>query len=63
TPAPAPVTPAPPTTPAVADAAGEARAAYQRALDALRAGDFATFGEELRNLDERLSDLERLSQP
>ncbi|MDQ3700992.1 MAG: UPF0182 family protein [Chloroflexota bacterium] len=41
------------------DAAREARAAYQRALEALRGGDFGRFGDELRALDERLRELEQ----
>jgi uncharacterized membrane protein (UPF0182 family) len=55
-PAPGPAPPA--VSPAASAAAREARAAYQRALEALRNGDFARFGEELRNLDERLRQLE-----
>jgi uncharacterized protein len=65
----APGVPAPPGVPIapgapVADetlvaAARDARAAYQRSLDALRAGDFATFGDELRRLEQHLADLER----
>ena len=51
--------PAGPAVPAdVSAAAREARAAYQRALDALRGGDFAGFGDELRQLDDRLRRLE-----
>ena len=40
------------------EAARAARETYQRALEALRAGDFAKFGDELRHLDEQLSQLE-----
>ncbi len=40
-------------------AAREARAAYQRALEALRSGEFGRFGDELRGLDERLRELEQ----
>jgi uncharacterized membrane protein (UPF0182 family) len=40
--------------------AGEARAAYQRALDAQRAGDWAKYGEEIKRLGELL---ERMKQP
>ncbi|MBI3973212.1 MAG: UPF0182 family protein [Chloroflexi bacterium] len=36
-----------------------AREAYDQALEALRAGDFARFGEELKRLDQHLRDLER----
>jgi uncharacterized protein len=39
----------------------DARSAYDRALDALKAGDFSRFGTELRTLDERLRDMERAS--
>jgi uncharacterized membrane protein (UPF0182 family) len=60
-------TPAPPeppaVTPAVGAAAREARAAYERALAALRAGDFAGFGEELKGLDQRLRELEGATPP
>ena len=59
--------PPPPTLPPAASAATsaaarEARAAYQRALEALRGGDFGRFGEELRNLDTRLAELERTAE-
>ena len=37
----------------------DARGAYDRAIDALKAGDFAKFGTELRGLDDRLRELER----
>ncbi len=37
----------------------DARSAYDRALDALKAGDFSRFGTELRTLDDRLRDMER----
>ena len=40
--------------------AGDARAAYQRALDAQRAGDWAKYGEEIKRLGELL---ERMKQP
>jgi len=40
--------------------AGESRAAYQRALDAQRAGDWAKYGEEIKRLGELL---ERMKQP
>jgi uncharacterized membrane protein (UPF0182 family) len=64
-PGPAPGTGPPQTpvapSPQVAAAAGAARETYQRALDALRAGEFARFGEELRALETQLSDIERMS--
>ena len=44
---------------AVAETARAARETYQRALEALRAGDFARFGEELRRLEEQLARLEQ----
>jgi hypothetical protein len=59
-PAPTPVaagTPAPPES--AAAAARDARDTYDRAVEALRSGDFAKFGEELKNLDDRLRDVER----
>jgi uncharacterized membrane protein (UPF0182 family) len=50
----------PPTAPpGVSEAARAARETYQRAVEALRAGDFARFGEELRRLDEQLATLEQ----
>ncbi|HEU5317835.1 MAG TPA: UPF0182 family protein [Chloroflexota bacterium] len=59
-PAPAASTPTVPRVPAgVSEAARAARETYQRALDALRGGDFARFGEELRRLEEQLSQLEQ----
>ena len=53
--------PSPPqtTTPATAETARAARETYQRAVEALRAGDFARFGEELRRLEEQLAALEQ----
>ena len=42
-----------------AEAARAARETYDRAIDALRSGDFARFGDELKNLDDRLRDVER----
>ncbi len=36
---------------------------WQRAQEALRAGDFARFGEELRRLEELLAQLERAAAP
>jgi uncharacterized protein len=47
--------PAPAATPAVLDLAAEARAAYERALAAQRAGDWAKYGEEIRRLGDILS--------
>jgi uncharacterized membrane protein (UPF0182 family) len=43
--------------PNVAQLAAEAQIRYQRAQDALRAGDFARYGEELRGLEETLNTL------
>lgn len=37
----------------------DARSAYDRAVDALKAGDFARFGAELKSLDDRLLELDR----
>jgi uncharacterized membrane protein (UPF0182 family) len=61
TPGAGPALPAPggAASPEVGAAAGAAREAYQRAHDALRAGDFGRFGDELRRLDELLAQLER----
>ncbi|MFN2446478.1 MAG: UPF0182 family protein [Vicinamibacterales bacterium] len=59
-PAAAPVTeastlPVPPVTaPGLAQLAEEANQIYRRALDAQRAGDWATYGEEIRRLGELL---------
>ncbi|MEW6321072.1 MAG: UPF0182 family protein [Acidobacteriota bacterium] len=50
-----PAADAPPMVPALAQLAEEARATYQRALDAQRAGDWARYGEEIRRLGEILS--------
>jgi len=62
-----PAAPAAPAAPApTAPTSGAARAAreiYQRAVEALRAGDFARFGEELRRLEEQLAELERGAAP
>jgi uncharacterized membrane protein (UPF0182 family) len=41
----------------------DARSAYDRAVDALKAGDFARFGSELKNLDDRLRELDRDVSP
>ena len=55
--------PAPAAGPATSESweqlAGEARAAYQHAIEAQRAGDWAKYGEEIRRLGELL---ERLRQ-
>jgi uncharacterized membrane protein (UPF0182 family) len=55
----APAPPAGAGTPEWERMAGEARAAYQRALDAQRAGDWAKYGEEIKRLGELL---ERMKQ-
>lgn len=65
----APNQPAPPLLPGVptvpvADetliaAARNARAAYDRAQQALRSGDFATFGEQLSLLEQHLAEIDR----
>ena len=47
----------------VAATAREASETYQRAQDALRAGDFARFGDELRRLEEQLDRLQRAAAP
>jgi len=60
TPAGAPAAPAPAGGVEWDRMAGEARAAYQRALDAQRAGDWAKYGEEIKRLGELL---ERMKQP
>jgi uncharacterized membrane protein (UPF0182 family) len=61
-PAGAPTAPAPAAagTPEWDRMAGEARATYQRALDAQRAGDWAKYGDEIKRLGELL---ERMRQP
>jgi uncharacterized membrane protein (UPF0182 family) len=41
----------------------DARGAYDRAVDALKAGDFARFGSELKTLDDRLRELDRDTGP
>ena len=55
-PSPPPTGPAEPgaATASLAALAAEAQAAYQRALDAQRAGDWAKYGEEIRRLGEIL---------
>jgi len=57
-PAAAPATPATPA--AVGSLAAEARAHYDRAIAAQRAGDWAKYGEEIRALGEAL---ERMRRP
>ena len=44
-------------------AAGEAQQHYQRALEAQRAGDWARYGEEIRQLGEALKRLNAQPQP
>jgi uncharacterized protein len=57
----APAAPGAPATPAApGDLASEARAAYDRAMAAQRAGDWAKYGEEIRRLGEIL---QRMKQP
>src|SRR5688572_8971806 len=59
-PAPAPPTAAaPPGAPGVDAAAAEARAHYDRAIAAQRAGDWATYGAEIRALGEALERMRR----
>jgi uncharacterized membrane protein (UPF0182 family) len=41
--------------PALTQLAGEARAHYDRAVQAQRAGDWAKYGEELKRLGELLA--------
>jgi len=55
--------PAPAPTPAgdIADVVREAQAAYDRAQAALRQGDFATYGEELKRLEAALDRLAELT--
>jgi uncharacterized protein len=48
-------TPSPAPTPAAPDLAAEARAAYDRAIAAQRAGDWAKYGEEIKRLGEILA--------
>jgi uncharacterized membrane protein (UPF0182 family) len=57
---PAPTPAAAEGAPAAADLAEQARAHYERALQAQRAGDWARYGEEIERLGEVLS---RLSAP
>ena len=45
----------PPPPPALTQLADEARAHYDRALQAQRAGDWAKYGEELKRLGELLA--------
>lgn len=65
TPAPGAPTPTPsgglPTN--ISDLAREADAAYQRAQNALRAGDFATYGEETRRVEQLIQEIVRLTNP
>ena len=45
----------PASAPGVSQLAAEARAHYDRAVQAQRAGDWATYGEELKRLGELLA--------
>ena len=51
------------TAPVSRQTVRDARGAYDRAVDALKAGDFARFGSELKTLDDRLRDLDRETGP
>jgi uncharacterized membrane protein (UPF0182 family) len=51
--------PAAPGAPAAPDLASEARAAYERAMAAQRAGDWAKYGEEIRRLGELLQKMQQ----
>ena len=64
TPRPSP-TPPPAGTPSgnVAELAREADAAYQRAQEALRNGDFATYGSEIARVQELIQRIVQLSGP
>lgn len=55
------VAPLPPTTASVAQLATEAQQRYSRAQEALRAGDFARYGEEIRALETVLNQLATVS--
>ncbi len=57
--APTPGGPPAPATPADADLAGQARAHYQRALQAQREGNWALYGEEIKRLGEVLEKMVR----
>ncbi len=54
-----PAAPPPTSSPAWEQLAADAQAAYQRAIDAQRAGDWAKYGDEIKRLGELL---ERLKQ-
>jgi hypothetical protein len=56
-PGPSPTQGSPATSATVRQLAAEAQAQYRRAQDALRTGDFARYGEELRALEESLNRL------
>jgi uncharacterized membrane protein (UPF0182 family) len=69
TPAPASPTPAPTGTPAVtaptgsaADLAQQANAAFERAQAALQRGDFATYGQEIANVQRLIQQLVQVTQ-
>lgn len=49
----------PSAPPAIAELAAEARATYERALAAQKAGDWAAYGEEIKRLGEILSRMRR----
>jgi uncharacterized protein len=51
----APAAPGTPSSPAALALAAEARATYERALEAQKAGDWAKYGEEIRRLGEILA--------
>ena len=53
---------APGATATTAELAAEARAAYQRAIEAQRAGDWAKYGEEVKRLGELLDRLAKQPQ-
>jgi uncharacterized membrane protein (UPF0182 family) len=51
--------PGPPPTAEISGLAAEARAHYERAIQAQRAGDWATYGEEIKRLGEVLEKMKR----
>lgn len=51
------------STPVNRQTVRDARGAYDRAVDALKSGDFGRFGAELKNLDDRLRELDRDASP
>jgi len=54
--------PGPAAARSVAQLAAEAQDRYRRAQEALRAGDFARYGDEIRQLEETLNQLARAAQ-